>query len=85
MLKATGIVRRIDNLGRVVLPIDLRRERGIVPQDSLELLVDDESIILVKHVPHCLFCGSPDSLSHFRGKPVCAACAKTIGGFMHQW
>ena len=79
-MKATGIVRGIDDLGRIVLPIDLRRERGIEPKDDLEIYVDGENIILVKHRPACTFCGEHEELAKFKGKLVCRGCLTEIGG-----
>lgn len=78
-MKATGIVRGVDGLGRIVLPIDLRRERGIVSGDDLEIYVDGEDIILQKHRPACTFCGEHDGVAEFKGKIVCRACLTEIG------
>ncbi len=80
MLKATGIVRPVDELGRVVLPITLRRERGIAPNDELEIYVEGEKIILQKYKPRCVFCGEHEDLMEFHGKRICQQCAKDIGG-----
>ena len=74
MLKATGIVRPVDELGRVVLPIALRRERGIAPNDELEIYVEGENIILQKYKPRCVFCGENEELVEFKGKLVCRGC-----------
>ena len=79
-MKATGIVRKVDELGRIVLPIDVRRGRGIEPKDEVEIYVDGENIILQKYKPHCIFCGGDDDLMEFQGKRVCLSCAKDIGG-----
>ena len=69
-MKTTGIVRKVDELGRVVLPIELRRTLEIAEKDPLEIYVDGENIILRKHSEHCVFCGSDNSLVEFRGKLV---------------
>jgi len=58
MMKATGIVRKVDELGRIVLPIELRRTLGIDEKDPLEIYVDQEKIILKKYEPACVFCGN---------------------------
>ena len=58
MVKSTGIVRKVDELGRVVLPIELRRTLNIDIKDSLEIYVENDSIILRKYEPSCIFCGS---------------------------
>ena len=55
-MKSTGIVRKVDELGRIVLPIELRRTLDIAEKDSLEIYVDDDSIILRKYQPACIFC-----------------------------
>lgn len=57
-MKSTGIVRRVDELGRVVIPIELRNKFGITEKDPMEIYVDGSSIILKKYEPNCIFCGS---------------------------
>lgn len=79
-VKSTGIVRRVDELGRVVLPIELRRTLDIAERDSLEIYVDGEMIILRKYEPACVFCGSAEEVTRFRGKNVCRACVHDIVG-----
>ena len=79
MLKSTGIVRKVDDLGRVVLPIELRRTLDIAEKDSLEIYVDEEKIILRKYEPACVFCGNAGQVQNFRGKNICADCAADIG------
>ncbi len=79
-MKTTGIVRKVDELGRVVLPIELRRNMDIEVRDSLEIYVDGDSIILKKYQPACIFCGSTKDLTTYMDKNICAACAKKIGG-----
>ena len=78
MLKSTGIVRKVDDLGRVVIPIELRRTMGIDEKDGLEIYVDNEKIILKKYEPACVFCGDADDVQHYRGKLVCRGCAKAM-------
>ena len=77
-MKSTGIVRRIDELGRVVLPIELRRTLDIDIKDSLEIYVDNNSIILKKYAPACIFCGDADDIVSFKGKNVCKKCMKEM-------
>ena len=79
-MKATGIVRKIDDLGRVVLPIELRRTLGISERDSLEIYVDGENIILKKYAPACIFCGSADEIVDFHDKSVCKKCIAEMKG-----
>lgn len=73
-MKSTGIVRQMDHLGRVVLPIELRRTLDIHEKDALEIYVDEDSIILKKYEPACIFCGGADEILVFKGKNVCAHC-----------
>jgi transcriptional pleiotropic regulator of transition state genes len=77
-MKSTGVVRKVDELGRVVIPIELRRTLGIAEKDALEIYVDQEKIILKKYEPACIFCGNADNITHFRGKNVCEECAKAM-------
>lgn len=77
-MKSTGIVRKVDELGRVVIPIELRRTLGIDEKDALEIYVDQEKIILKKYEPACVFCGSADDVQNFRGKLVCRECAQAM-------
>lgn len=73
-MKSTGIVRKIDELGRIVLPIELRRTLDIAEKDALEIYVDQEAIILKKYKTSCTFCSSNENLVEFKGKAVCAEC-----------
>ena len=73
-MKSTGIVRKVDELGRVVLPIELRRTLDISEKDSLEIYVDSNSIILKKYEPSCIFCGNAKDVLVFKGKNICPAC-----------
>ena len=77
-MKSTGIVRRIDELGRVVLPIELRRTLNIDIKDSLEIYVDNSSIILKKYEPACIFCGDATEVVSFKGKNVCKNCLEEM-------
>ena len=69
-MNSTGIVRRVDELGRIVLPIELRRSLNINERDTLEIFVDDERIILKKYEPADIFTGSMDDLIEYKGKKV---------------
>ncbi|MTI82084.1 MAG: AbrB/MazE/SpoVT family DNA-binding domain-containing protein [Firmicutes bacterium] len=77
-MKSTGIVRKVDELGRVVIPIELRRTLGIEEKDALEIYVDDEKIILRKYEPACVFCGNAADVQMFKGKQVCQECASAM-------
>jgi len=73
-MKATGIVRKVDELGRVVIPIELRRTLGIDLKDPLEIYVEGENIIFKKYEPACVFCGDAGNIKNFKGKNVCEKC-----------
>ncbi len=77
-MKSTGIVRRVDELGRVVLPIELRNKFGITEKDPMEIYVDGSSIVLKKYEPNCIFCGSSKKLVDFQDKMICEKCAEKI-------
>ena len=77
-MQSTGIVRKVDELGRVVLPIELRRNLNIEEKDSLEIYVDGNSVILKKYEPDCIFCGNARDVINFKGKNICPACLAEI-------
>jgi transcriptional pleiotropic regulator of transition state genes len=77
-MKSTGIVRKIDDLGRMVIPIELRKTMNINKKDPMEIFVDEEKIILRKYEPACTFCGSTDDSMEFNGRTICAECAESI-------
>jgi AbrB family transcriptional regulator, transcriptional pleiotropic regulator of transition state genes len=73
-MKSIGIVRKVDELGRVVLPIELRRTLDIAIKDSLEIYIDGNMIILKKYEPACIFCSEASDVINFKGKSVCKEC-----------
>ena len=73
-MKSTGIVRKVDELGRIVIPIEMRRTLGVDSHDPIEMFVDGESIIIRKYAPGCVFCGNPKDNLVFNGKLVCQKC-----------
>lgn len=77
-MTSTGIVRRIDSVGRFVLPIELRRTLQIEDSDSLEVFVEDNAIILKKYQPACIFCGNARDVSSYKGKNICADCRASL-------
>ena len=77
-MKSTGIVRRVDELGRIVLPIELRRTLDIGEKDALEIFVEGEQIILKKYQPTCIFCGETNGVINYKGKQICKSCIKEI-------
>lgn len=79
-VKSIGIIRKVDELGRIVLPIELRRTLDIAEKDSLEIYVDGASIILKKYQPACIFCNDAKDVINYKGKNVCSACLKELKG-----
>jgi len=77
-MKSTGIVRKVDELGRVVIPIELRRTLQIAEKDPLEIYVDGEKIILKKYEPACIFCGNADNVRIYRDKNICTSCLEEM-------
>ena len=77
-MKATGIVRNVDELGRIVIPKEMRKKMYISSNDPVEIFVEDDRIILTKYQHTCTFCGSSVDISDFKGKRICAECLKQI-------
>jgi transcriptional pleiotropic regulator of transition state genes len=77
-MKTTGIIRQLDTLGRIVLPIELRRTIGIGPKDMIEIFVEGSSVILRKYEPDCLFCGGSRDLTPYKDKMICACWLKEL-------
>lgn len=77
-MKSTGIVRNVDELGRIVIPKEMRRNMDIASGDPIEIYVDEEKIILTKYAPNCYFCGSNDQVVEFKGKRICKSCLDQI-------
>jgi transcriptional pleiotropic regulator of transition state genes len=74
-MKSTGIVRKIDDLGRIVVPMEIRKTFGIENGDPLEIFVDGDQVILKQYSPGCVFCGAvEDSMTKCKGKPICKQC-----------
>ena len=80
-MKSTGIIRKVDELGRIVLPIEIRRTLDIAERDELEIFMDNDQIVLQKFEPSCIFCSSCQGLVSYRGKNVCQQCIRNIGNF----
>jgi AbrB family transcriptional regulator, transcriptional pleiotropic regulator of transition state genes len=77
-MKSTGFVRRVDTLGRIVLPVELRKTFEIAVKDPVEIYVDGEQIILKKYEPACVFCGNAREISRFKGKNICNNCMENL-------
>lgn len=78
LMKSTGVVRKVDELGRVVIPIELRKTLGIGEKDSMEIYVDGDKIILRKYEPGCIFCGNAQNVVNYMGKSVCRNCLERM-------
>lgn len=78
MMKSTGIVRDVDPLGRIVIPMELRKTMNIQEYDSLEIYTNDHQILLKKYHPACILCGSAENLSIHHGKKICQICRTEI-------
>lgn len=78
-MKATGIVRKVDELGRIVLPVELRRTLNIEVRDPIEIFVNEDTILLKKYAPACILCGETDDLIEYRGKKICRECIGKLG------
>lgn len=77
-MKSTGMVRKLDNLGRIVLPIEMRKTMGIELKDAIEIFTDGNNIVLRKYEAGCIFCGEVRDTALFRGKRVCKRCCELI-------
>ncbi|MBQ7348048.1 MAG: AbrB/MazE/SpoVT family DNA-binding domain-containing protein [Clostridia bacterium] len=77
-MKSTGMVRKVDELGRIVLPAEIRQSMDIKVKDSIEIFTDNERIVLQKYSPSCIFCNNVDNIVLFREKRVCAECLEKL-------
>ena len=77
-MKSTGIVRKVDELGRIVLTIEMRRTLDIAERDALEIYVEGASVILKKYKPSCIFCDATKDISVFKGKNICPKCLRDL-------
>ena len=74
-----GVPRRIDHLGRIVVPVELRRQLGVRAGDELEIGVEEDAIVLRPTRKACIFCGTEDELQVYRDRLVCMRCAHEVG------
>ena len=77
-MKSTGIVRKVDELGRIVLPVECRRGLEIEDRDSLEVFIEGNTIILKKYEPAGIFCGESRDVHLYKGRNICPACIRRI-------
>ena len=83
-MKSTGIIRRMDELGRVVIPIEIRNQFNIAEKDPIEIYVDGSSIVLKKFEPNCVFCGNTKNLLTYKDKLICDKCSKKTGDLKQE-
>lgn len=83
-MKSTGIVRRVDELGRIVIPIELRNNLKIAIKDPIEIYSEGTSIILKKYEDSCVFCGSSKNLTSFKDKLICTKCYENISNIIKK-
>lgn len=83
-MKSTGIVRKIDNLGRIVLPKELRKVFEIEEGTPMEIFVDGEQVILREYQPTCVFCGEAEDVVKWKGKNICKKCLSEIKNMQNK-
>ena len=77
-MKSTGMVRKIDELGRIVIPAEIRQNMDLKVKDTVEIFTDENRIILQKYQPCCLFCNNADNVVYFRDKRICCSCLEKL-------
>lgn len=77
-MKSTGIVRRVDELGRIVIPMELRRTFNIDVRDPLEIFIEEDKIVLSKYNQTCVFCGGTENMQTFKEKNICHSCHHSL-------
>lgn len=77
-MKSTGVVRKVDELGRIVVPIEIRRVLNIAVKDNLEIYVEGDMIILKKYHPACIFCEEAQNVISYKGKMICRNCLSEL-------
>lgn len=80
-MKSTGIIRKVDELGRIVLPIEIRRTLDIQEKDELEIFMENDQIVMQKFEPSCIFCASSEGLVSYHGKNVCQECIQNMSRY----
>ena len=83
-MKSTGIIRKLDELGRVVIPIELRNKFNISEKDPIEIYVDGSNIILKKYEITCVFCGKTENLKEYKEKQICSGCLEKLNTLSHK-
>ena len=83
-MKSTGIIRKVDELGRIVVPIELRNKLNIDVKDEVEIYVEGSSIILKKIEPNCIFCGNTKGLTEYKSKLICKKCLNDLSNLENK-
>ena len=83
-MKSTGIIRRVDELGRVVIPMEIRNQFNIVEKDPIEIYVEGSCIVLKKYEPNCIFCGNTKNLVEYKDKLVCDKCTRLLNSLQED-
>ena len=83
-MKSTGIIRRVDELGRVVIPMEIRNQFNIVEKDPIEIYVEGSCIALKKYEPNCIFCGNTKNLVEYKDKLVCDKCTSLLNSLQED-
>ena len=83
-MKSTGIVRRVDELGRIVIPMELRTKFKIAEKDPIEIYVEGSTIVLKKYEPNCIFCANSKKLTEYNGKLVCNKCLEKLSNIKKE-
>ncbi len=77
-MKSAGVVRKIDELGRIVVPIELRKSLNIGKREAVEISLDNDCILIKKFEPGCCLCGSTDNLQTYNGNKICSECVEEL-------
>lgn len=77
-MKPTGIVRKVDELGRIVLPVEFRRALDIAERDEVEIFLHEDEIVISKYEFSCIFCSGSHNLVSYRGKHICVDCIQNL-------
>lgn len=77
-MRSLAMLRKVDELGRIVLPMEIRRMFDIATRDALEIFIDDNKIILKKYEPACMFCHSADNVIVYENRNICKKCVEKI-------
>jgi len=77
-MKSTGIIKKFDELGRIVLPMEIRRVFNIGNKDAVEIFIENDMIFIKKYDEVCIFCGSSENLQTFMDKNICTKCANNL-------